>query len=194
MRGTAIRRRYGEFAISNSASNERPKGCGCRIDPTRAYEQRLPSGRKIALFFYDGPVSRAVAFEGLLSRGEHFAERLMGAFSAERDEPQLVHIAPDGESYGHHHRFGDMALAYALNCIESNRSARLTNYGEFLERCPPTHEVEIVEKTSWSCFHGIDRWWSNCGCNSGGHPKWNQEWRAPLRDALGGLGGALAEA
>ncbi len=166
---------------------------GGRIDPTRAYEQHLPSGRKIALFFYDGPVSRAIAFEGLLSRGEHFVERLMGAFSAERDEPQLVHIATDGESYGHHHRFGDMALAYALNCIESNRSTRLTNYGEFLDRCPPTHEVEVVEKTSWSCFHGIDRWWSNCGCNSGGHPKWNQEWRTPLRDALDGLRDALAK-
>jgi len=166
---------------------------GGRIDPTRAYEQRLPSGRKIALFFYDGPVSRAIAFEGLLSRGEHFVERLMGAFSAERDEPQLVHVATDGESYGHHHRFGDMALAYALNCIESNQSARLTNYGEFLERCPPTHEIQIVEKTSWSCFHGIDRWWSNCGCNSGGHPKWNQEWRTPLRDGVDGLRDALAK-
>ncbi|HJX10559.1 MAG TPA: DUF3536 domain-containing protein [Candidatus Binatia bacterium] len=166
---------------------------GGQIDPTRAYEQRLPSGRRIALFFYDGPVSRAVAFEGLLSRGEHFAERLMGAFSAERDEPQLVHIATDGESYGHHHRFGDMALAYALHYIESHELARLTNYGEFLGRFPPTHQVEIVEKTSWSCFHGIDRWRSNCGCNTGAHPGWNQEWRAPLRDALDGLRDSLAK-
>ncbi|MDO8700656.1 MAG: DUF3536 domain-containing protein [Deltaproteobacteria bacterium] len=166
---------------------------GGQIDPTRAYEQRLPSGRRIALFFYDGPVSRAVAFEGLLSRGERFAERLMGAFSAERDEPQLVHIATDGESYGHHHRFGDMALAYALHYIESHELARLTNYGEFLEKFPPTHQVEIVEKTSWSCFHGIDRWQSNCGCNTGSHPDWNQEWRAPLRDALNGLRDSLAK-
>ncbi|HEX2229154.1 MAG TPA: DUF3536 domain-containing protein [Candidatus Binatia bacterium] len=157
---------------------------GGRIDPTRAYEQRLPSGRKIALFFYDGPVSRAVAFEGLLSRGEHLANRLLGIFSENRRRSQLAHIATDGESYGHHHRFGDMALAYALNHIESNRLAKLTNYGEFLERNPPTHEVEVVPKTSWSCFHGIDRWRSNCGCNSGGHPGWNQEWRTPLRNAL----------
>jgi alpha-amylase/alpha-mannosidase (GH57 family) len=165
---------------------------GGRIDPTQAYEQRLPSGRNIAVFFYDGPISRAVAFEGLLSRGEHFANRLLGAFSEQRDWPQLVHIATDGESYGHHHRFGDMALAYALNYIESNQSARLTNYGEYLERHPSTHQVEIIEKTSWSCFHGIDRWWSNCGCNSGGHPGWNQEWRTPLRDALDGLRDSLA--
>lgn len=157
---------------------------GGRIDPTQAYERRLPSGRKIALFFYDGPISRAVAFEGLLSSGEHFANRLVGAFSDQRDWNQLVHIATDGESYGHHHRFGDMALAYALNYIKSNRLARLTNYGEYLERHPPGYEVETIEKTSWSCFHGVDRWWSNCGCNSGGHPGWNQQWRTPLRDAL----------
>jgi len=164
---------------------------GGRIDPTRGYEQRLRSGRKIALFFYDGPISRGVAFEGLLSRGEHLANRLVGAFSQDRDWPQLVHIATDGESYGHHHRFGDMALAYALNYIETNRLARLTNYGEYLEKHPPTHQVEIIEKSSWSCFHGIERWWSNCGCNSGSHPGWNQEWRTPLRDALDWLRDSL---
>ncbi len=165
---------------------------GSQIDPTQVYEQRLPSGRKIALFFYDGPIARAVAFEGLLSSGEDLANRLVGAFSDQRSRPQLVHIATDGESYGHHHRFGDMALAYALNTIESNQLAQLTNYGEYLERHPPSHQVEIIEKTSWSCFHGIDRWWSNCGCNSGGHPDWNQEWRTPLRDALDGLRDSLA--
>jgi alpha-amylase/alpha-mannosidase (GH57 family) len=165
---------------------------GSRIDPTQAYEQRLPSGRKIALFFYDGPIARAVAFEGLLSSGEHLANRLVGAFDDGRNRPQLVHIATDGESYGHHHRFGDMALAYALNTIESNQLAQLTNYGEYLERHLPTHQVEIIEKTSWSCFHGIDRWWSNCGCNSGGRPGWNQEWRTPLRGALDTLRDSLA--
>ena len=165
---------------------------GSRIDPTQAYEQRLPSGRKISLFFYDGPIARAVAFEGLLSSGEHLANRLVGAFSDERNRPQLVHIATDGESYGHHHRFGDMALAYALDTIESNQLAQLTNYGEYLEQHPPTCQVEIIEKTSWSCSHGIDRWWSNCGCNSGDQPGWNQEWRTPLRDALDKLRDSLA--
>jgi alpha-amylase/alpha-mannosidase (GH57 family) len=165
---------------------------GGHIDPTQAYEQRLPSGRTIALFFYDGPVSRAVAFENLLSSGENFAHRLAGVFSEERDWAELAHIATDGESYGHHHRFGDMALAYALNTIESNQLARLTNYGEYLERHPPTYQVEIIEGTSWSCFHGIDRWRSNCGCNSGRHPGWNQEWRAPLRNALDWLRDSVA--
>jgi alpha-amylase/alpha-mannosidase (GH57 family) len=157
---------------------------GDRIDPTRAYVQQLPSGKNIALFFYDGLIARAVAFEGLLTRGEQFAERLTGAFSDHRTWPQLVHIATDGESYGHHHRFGDMALAYALNHIESKKLARLTNYGEYLDRHPPKQQVDIIEKTSWSCFHGIDRWWRNCGCNTGGRADWNQEWRTPLRNAL----------
>jgi len=165
---------------------------GGRIDPTRAYVQRLPSGRQINLFFYDGPISRAVAFEGLLTRGELFADRLMGAFSDDRNWPQMVHIATDGESYGHHHRNGDMALAYALNQIESNGLARLTNYGEFLEKHPPTHEVQIFDNSSWSCIHGVERWKSHCGCNSGNYPDWNQGWRGPLRDALDWLRDELA--
>jgi alpha-amylase/alpha-mannosidase (GH57 family) len=155
-----------------------------RVDPTRAYLCRLPSGRTIALFFYDGPISHAVAFEKLLNRGEDFAKRLLGGFSNTRQWPQILHIATDGESYGHHHRFGDMALAYALNNIETRGFARLTNYGEYLEKYPPTHEVQIFENSAWSCIHGIERWRSNCGCNSGGHPGWNQEWRSPLREGL----------
>ena len=165
---------------------------GGQIDPTRAYSARLPSGRRIALFFYDGPISRAVAFEGLLASGEAFAERLMSGFSDARDWPQLVHIATDGESYGHHHRFGDMALAYALQRVEADGGVRLTNYGEYLERFPPQHEVEIIENTSWSCAHGVERWRSDCGCRTGGPPHWNQAWRAPLRDALDWLRDALA--
>ncbi len=157
---------------------------GAKIDPTRAYVCPLPSGRSISLFFYDGPISRAVAFERLLSNGETFAARLLGGFSDNRKWPQLMHIATDGETYGHHHPHGDMALAYALDYIESNGLARITNYGEYLEKQPPTHEVEIVENTAWSCAHGVGRWSSDCGCNSGGHAGWNQQWRAPLRAAL----------
>ncbi len=165
---------------------------GGKIDPTQAYEQRLPSGKSIALFFYHGPIARAVAFEGLLSRGENLAGALIGAFSPHPSRPELVHIATDGESYGHHHRFGDMALAYALRHIVAGKLARLTNYGEFLQRHPPEQQVEIIEKTSWSCFHGIERWWSDCGCNTGSHPGWNQQWRTPLRNALDWLRDSLA--
>ena len=153
-----------------------------QIDPSQAYVQRLPSGKSIALFFYDGVLSRGVAFEGLLHRGELFAARLAGA--AANDRPRLSHIATDGESYGHHHAHGDMALAYALHAIESRGMAEVTNYGAFLERFPPDHEVEICENTAWSCAHGIERWRSDCGCHTGGPGGWNQSWRGPLRAAL----------
>ena len=103
-----------------------------------------------------------------------------------------MHIATDGETYGHHHQYGEMALTYALDYIESKDLAELINYGLYLEWHPPTHEVEIFENSSWSCVHGVERWRSNCGCNSGGHPGWNQEWRAPLRAALDWLRDSLA--
>ena len=166
---------------------------GERIDPSMPYQVNLPSGRKISLFFYDSPISRAVAFEDLLANGEGFAKRLMAGFAEDlRPWPELVHIATDGETYGHHHRFGEMALASALAYIESNQFAQLTNYGEYLERHPPIHRVEILENSSWSCIHGIERWRSNCGCNSGGRAGWNQEWRQPLREALDWLRDTLA--
>ena len=164
---------------------------GARIDPARAYLAELPSKKRINLFFYDGPISQGVAFEGLLNDGKRFADRLMSGFSDSRQGPQLVHIATDGESYGHHHHRGEMALSYALDEIERQNVAKLTNYGEFLEKHPPKHFVEIVNNSSWSCVHGIERWRSDCGCNSGGHP-WNQQWRAPLRSALDGLRDKLA--
>jgi len=164
-----------------------------RIDPTIPYELKLPSGRKIALFFYDGPISQGVAFERLLDSGESLANRLLGAFSEERPWPQqLVHIATDGETYGHHHRHGEMALTHALRLFDANPEVRVTNYGEHLEKFPPTHEVRIFDNSSWSCVHGVERWRSDCGCNSGGRPGWNQEWRRPLREAMDGLRDTIA--
>jgi hypothetical protein len=110
----------------------------------RRNRQELPSGRSIDLFFYDGPVSRAVAFEDLLRDGARFANRLAGAFSEDREWPQLAHIATDGETYGHHRRHGEMALAYALEDIEARKLAKRTNYGEYLERHPPTLERPAI--------------------------------------------------
>jgi len=162
-----------------------------KIDPKMPYLCRLSSGRSIAIFFYDGPISRDIAFGDLLKSGENFAARLVAAFSSQ-EAPQLVHIATDGESYGHHHRFGDMALAYALHHIESNDLAKTTNYGEYLENHPPLFEVQIFENTSWSCAHGIERWKADCGCNSGMHPGWTQAWRGPLREAMNWLRDAVA--
>ena len=164
---------------------------GARIDPARAYRADLPSKKRIDLFFYDGPISQGVAFEGLLNDGKRFADRLLSGFSDTRQGAQLVHIATDGESYGHHHHYGEMALSFALDEIDKGEVACLTNYGEFLEKYPAKHVVEIVENSSWSCVHGVERWRSDCGCNSGGHP-WNQQWRAPLRAALDWLRDKIA--
>ncbi|HEX3473220.1 MAG TPA: DUF3536 domain-containing protein [Silvibacterium sp.] len=161
------------------------------VDTTRAYVVRLKENRSIAVFFYDGPLSRAIAFERLLDNGESFARRLVSGFSDKSDHAQLAHIATDGESYGHHHHYGEMALAWALKWIAAEGRAKLTNYGEFLEKFPPAYEAQIVEDTSWSCAHGVERWRSDCGCNSG-HAGWNQQWRKPLREALDWLRDAVA--
>ena len=162
---------------------------GASVDTTRPYTVRFRSGAQIAVFFYNGPASRAIAFEGLLDSGENFAGRLKSGFR-EGTQAQLVHVATDGESYGHHHKHGEMALAYALLLLERDRTVKLTNYGQFLEQFPPEYECQIEEDTSWSCVHGVERWRSNCGCN-GGRP-FSQLWRAPLRQALDQLRDGLA--
>jgi alpha-amylase/alpha-mannosidase (GH57 family) len=160
------------------------------VDTTRPYLVRFASGASIAVFFYNGPISRAIAFEGLLNSGENFAARLKGGFK-DGPQPQLVHVATDGESYGHHHQHGEMALAWALRLLEADKTVKLANYASFLEQFPPEYEAEIVEDTSWSCVHGVERWRSNCGCN-GGKPGYNQAWRTPLRQALDELRDAVA--
>jgi alpha-amylase/alpha-mannosidase (GH57 family) len=177
--------------IKNLATDEDWVEVGERIDPTTAYVCNLPSGKSINIFFYDGPISQDMAFGDLLQHGERFADRLVSAFSESRTRPQLVHVATDGESYGHHSKFGDMALAYCLYRIESAQQAQLTNYGEYLEKHPPAYAVEIQENSSWSCIHGIERWRDNCGCNSG-RQGWTQAWRRPLRNALDGLRDEIA--
>ena len=162
------------------------------VDSTHPYRVHLDEGRFLDVFFYDGPTSRAIAFEGLLNSGEEFGRRLLTSLRSTAAKPggagsgqsaQLAHVATDGESYGHHHRHGEMALSYALHWIEEQGLATITNYGEFLARFPPTWEAQVVENSSWSCFHGLERWRADCGCN-GGKPGWHQAWRAPLREAL----------
>jgi alpha-amylase/alpha-mannosidase (GH57 family) len=153
-----------------------------RIDPSRPYRWRGPRGQTLTLFFYDGPISRAIAFENALDRGENLVARLKAGFVADRDGAQLVHCATDGESYGHHKQFGDMALAAAIAQIEAEGFAALTNYSSFLIKHPPAFEVQIRERTSWSCVHGVERWRSDCGCRT--RADWQQRWREPLREAL----------
>jgi alpha-amylase/alpha-mannosidase (GH57 family) len=154
---------------------------GGRVDPSRPYQVTLASGRSIAVFFYDGPISQGVAFEGLLDSAEVFEQRLLDGFNG-RPGPQLVNIATDGESYGHHHKQGEMALAATLQRLAARKDVTVTNYAQFLDLHPPTHEAKVVQRSSWSCAHGVERWRSDCGCASetGRH----QRWRAPLREAL----------
>jgi alpha-amylase/alpha-mannosidase (GH57 family) len=157
------------------------------IDTRRPYMCNLPSGKQIALFFYDGPRSQGVAFNGYLNNGRFFADSLLSGLDENPAEPQLLHIATDGETYGHHHKNGDMALAYCARYIEENKLATITNYSQYLALFPPQYEVQINEATSWSCAHGVERWRSNCGCETGGQPGWNQEWRVGLRNAINWL-------
>jgi alpha-amylase/alpha-mannosidase (GH57 family) len=167
-----------------------------RIDPTQPYRcfVKDPSGKKLSdqfidIFFYDGMISKEVAFGDLLRDGNAFCDRFIQAYQATKRRPQLLHIATDGETYGHHKKFGEMALAYALKEGISSRGFEVINYGAFLKRFPPIYEVEIDEGpkgegTSWSCSHGVGRWKEDCGCSTGGRAGWNQKWRKPLRETL----------
>lgn len=156
------------------------------IDPARSYRYYIKSapGKFIDLFFYDGAISRSVAFDELLKDGNKFSKRLKEGVSDCRDYPQLINIATDGESYGHHTKFGDMALAYVLQIKAKEEGFKITNYPEYLEKYKSDYEVDIKQASSWSCFHGVGRWKEDCGCSTGGHPGWNQKWRKPLREAL----------
>ncbi|MGQ0569960.1 MAG: DUF3536 domain-containing protein [Armatimonadota bacterium] len=160
------------------------------LDTSRPYLCQPGPGLRIALFFYEGAVAREIAFGPLLQSGEALADRLLGvAADAAWAGGRLAHVATDGETYGHHHRFGEMALAYATEVLERRAGGELTNYAAFLADYPPTHEVEIHERTSWSCAHGVERWRSDCGCRTRGD--WHQRWRAPLREALDWLKGEV---
>jgi alpha-amylase/alpha-mannosidase (GH57 family) len=153
------------------------------LDTRLPYSVRLPSGRVIAVFVYDAGIAADIAFGNLLNDADRLCQRLVTAFSAD-DRDQLVSVATDGETYGHHHAGGDHTLAVCLRRIQADTRAKLTVYGEYLEQHPAVQEARINEATSWSCAHGVERWRADCGDNSGSHPDWNQRWRAPLREAL----------
>ncbi len=159
-------------------------GTDSGIDPTRPYYVSLKDGKKIAIFFYDGPISRAVAYERLLQSGEKFADRLNSGYSQHRNWEQLLSIATDGETFGHHHRFGEMALTYAIDRFNHSDDVTMTNYAQYLDSHPPDTEVAIHDFSSWSCAHGVDRWRNDCGCKIDVQRGWRQRWRAPLRKAL----------
>jgi len=171
---------------------------GGQIDPRQPYRYFLEKypDKFIDIFFYDGPISKSVGFEDVLADSVHFMNRIEGAI-VDSERPQLIHIATDGETYGHHKAFGDRVLAYLLFVKAPGRNYRIVNYGEFLEENPPQFEVKLKkgdsgEGTSWSCAHGVKRWKEHCGCRGGGPPEWHQHWRTPLRDSLDWLRDSLA--
>jgi alpha-amylase/alpha-mannosidase (GH57 family) len=152
------------------------------IEDFRAYRYVDPrgSGKSIAVFFYNGPLARAIAFERALSS----SKLLVGMFEQAARNGSLVNVATDGETYGHHFKFGDLCLAHALEIEAKEARFWITNYGQFLDQYPPEVEVKIKDFSSWSCAHGVERWRSDCGCHTGGDSSWNQSWRQPLRAAL----------
>jgi alpha-amylase/alpha-mannosidase (GH57 family) len=193
---------YGiKFTILSPRQAKRVRGIGGRrwknvsendLDTTLPYICNLPSGKNIVLFFYHGPTASDIAYGTLLQSGESFADKLLESFPKNSEAARLTHVATDGESFGHHHRFGDMALAYCLHHLETASLARITIYAEYMEKFPPANEVEIWENTSWSCAHGVERWKSNCGCCADQSQSGQQQWRAPLREALDWLRDRLA--
>jgi alpha-amylase/alpha-mannosidase (GH57 family) len=164
------------------------RDAGGGVIPTgRAYRYNCSRGKHIDLFFYDPALARGIAFERLLEHSGRLLEqidRTNALRDPESNEPWLVNVATDGESYGHHFKFGDMALAAAFQELERDPSTEITTYASFLASFPVVAEVEIFEKTAWSCSHGLGRWSDDCGCHIGGEPGWDQKWRAPLRAAV----------
>jgi len=178
----AVRKEGGQW--SNVAGGD--------MDTRRAYVCRLPSGRRVSVFFFDARISNRIAFGDTLSSGDRMAHELLGGFVS-GDGPQLVSAATDGETYGHHHKKGHLSLTRALSEVQKSGEVTVANYSFFLSLFPPDHEVRLIEPSSWSCAHGVERWRGNCGCGSEIHPGYNQEWRTPLRNSLDWLRDRVAE-
>jgi alpha-amylase/alpha-mannosidase (GH57 family) len=166
---------------------------GGRIDPSRAYLCRLPSGRSLVAFFYDGALAHNISFGDTLASGWNFIHRLTEAADGRRTHSQLIHFATDGETFGHHKKFAERTLIYTCTREAAQAGFTLTNYGAYLDQFPPEWEVRIQPDSSWSCIHGLGRWSRDCGCNTGRVPGGHQRWRSPLRAALDGLRDSLAD-
>ncbi len=161
----------------------RPYRCFLKRDQDSAPSQNLESEIPyLDIFFYDGPISRDMGFDSALSSSHNLASRLGQAVRGDHRPAQLIAVATDGETFGHHKAGTEKCLAYAFEDEFSHRGWTVTNFAHYLSLTPPTWEVELKPVTAWSCAHGVDRWQDDCGCGGGG--LWNQQWRRPLRDAL----------
>jgi alpha-amylase/alpha-mannosidase (GH57 family) len=159
---------------------------GSQIDPTRPYRCFLkpgdPTSPSIDIFFYDGPISRDMGFDNVLSSSQNLVGRLGQAVRGDHRPSQLIAVATDGETFGHHKGGTEKCLAYAFKEEFFSRGWTVTNFAHYLSLNSPTWEVELKPVTAWSCAHGVDRWQEDCGC--GGGDVWHQKWRRPLRDSL----------
>ena len=168
---------------------------GNQIDPTRPYRCFLPGGDPntdyIDIFFYDGPISRDMGFNEVLNSSQHLLGRIGQAIRGDHRPAQLIAVATDGETFGHHKRGSEKAIAYAFTEEFERRGWTVTNFAHYLSLNPPCWEVELKPVTAWSCAHGVARWQDNCGCGGGG--SWHQKWRRPLRDTLDWLRDELSE-
>ena len=165
------------------------KSASDALRPGIAY-QWTDGTAKLAVFFYDGPLSRSVAFERSMSDSRAFAARIAARLPPTAEDG-LALLATDGESYGHHESFAEMGLAHFLRYALPEKGIEPVNLGWWLEKHPPRHEVRLREGgSSWSCPHGVERWRSDCGC--GAVDGASLAWRAPLRAALEGLRDKLA--
>jgi len=152
----------------------------------RAFKIVRPKG-ELTVFFYHPGLASGISFQHYLRDADQLYKRFINQSS--QQEGNLLSVATDGEIYGHHEAFGDMCLASLINKMESSKEINLTNWGEYLDRFPPDWEVKLHKGednrgSSWSCHHGVSRWYKDCHCSTGAQPGWNQKWRAPLRQAF----------
>ncbi|HWA04960.1 MAG TPA: DUF3536 domain-containing protein, partial [Ignavibacteria bacterium] len=154
--------------------------------PYRCYSE-INTGKYIDIFFYDGPVSKSVAFDDVLESSQNLLNKIFNAEDKESKDNQLISVATDGETFGHHKKHAERTLAFFMKSLAPQNELNIVNYGEYLEANPPQYEVKIKpgdngEGTSWSCVHGVKRWKEDCGCGGGGG--WIQQWRKPLRETM----------
>ncbi|ACK69152.1 glycoside hydrolase family 57 [Gloeothece citriformis PCC 7424] len=179
------------FPTENDPEPEWLEVGGGQIDPTRPYRCFIEDGRYLDIFFYDGPISRDMGFNDLLASADFFVGRLGQAVKGDHRPSQLISVATDGETFGHHKHGTEKCIAYSCRIAFPQRGWTVTNYAHYLSICPPKWEVELKPVTAWSCVHGVDRWQDDCGCGGGG--EWHQKWRRPLRDTLNWLRDQLVE-
>jgi len=207
-------RKFGDYTwtevSNNSIAGTQPYRLFLRDEEqeTRSVEEKTkkeeipdlePCPKYLDVFFYDGPLSVDISFKHLLRDADTFAGRFSELAAKSSASNVLIHVATDGEVYGHHEPYGEMCLAAAITSKFPSLHVEITNYARYLEMYPPTMEVALKpgrdndEGTAWSCAHGVGRWYRNCGCSISNNPGWNQEWRTPLRKGFDVLRDGLAE-